>query len=225
MYDALACHVTPPSKLYAASASPDPGSTLLSPLSFAPFTVNVTFWFVHLSGFPVTFVIVGAVWSNWLKVIAVDFKLFVPSVILATTVVSLLTVIDLLYILNVFPPSVLTSFLPIICPYTFFISGYVKVIVFSKLQSFGENLYPISLIGFNFTVIVFSSHFPFLVHALTFITYSFNLPFSSAFRFSYKWDALLLEITFPSSTDSNIHLLLHLFLHPLALLSLLYYLL
>ena len=41
--DALDCHVAPPSKLYAASASPDPGSTLLSPLSFAPFTVNVTF--------------------------------------------------------------------------------------------------------------------------------------------------------------------------------------
>ena len=43
VYDALACHVVPPSKLYAASASPEPGSTLLSPLSFAPFTVNVTF--------------------------------------------------------------------------------------------------------------------------------------------------------------------------------------
>ena len=157
--DALACHVAPSSKLYAASASPDPGSTLLSPLSFAPFTVNVTFWFVHLSGFPVTFVIVGAVWSNWLKVIAVDFKLFVPSVILATIVVSLLTVIDSLYILNVVPPSVLISFFPILCPPTFFISGYVNVIVFSKLQSFGENLYSISFIGFNFTVIVPSSHF------------------------------------------------------------------
>ena len=41
--DELACHVAPPSKLYAASASPDSGSTLLSLLSFAPFTVNVTF--------------------------------------------------------------------------------------------------------------------------------------------------------------------------------------
>ena len=56
VFDALACHVAPPSKLYAAFARPDWESVA--------FTVNVTFWFVHLSGFPVTFVIVGAVWSN-----------------------------------------------------------------------------------------------------------------------------------------------------------------
>jgi hypothetical protein len=62
--DALDCHVVPPSKLYAASASPEPGFTLLSPLSSAPFTVIVTSLFVQSLGFPVTLVIVGAVWSN-----------------------------------------------------------------------------------------------------------------------------------------------------------------
>ena len=61
VFDALACHVAPPSKLYAASASPEPGFTLLSPLSSAPFIVSVTSLFVQLLGFPVTPDIVGDV--------------------------------------------------------------------------------------------------------------------------------------------------------------------
>ena len=46
-----ACQLAPLSKLYASSAKPDSLSSA--------FTVNVTLWFVHSLGFPVTSVILG----------------------------------------------------------------------------------------------------------------------------------------------------------------------
>ena len=116
------CHVVPPSKLYAASASPD--------LESAAFTVSVTSLFVHLPGLPVTPVIFGSSWSKLLNFITSELTVFVPSVILAINVVSLSTVIDFLYIFHVVPPSILISFFSIFWSFIFFISGYVNVIVF-----------------------------------------------------------------------------------------------
>ena len=54
------CHVAPLSNEYALACNPDPPA-----LSVAPFTVNVTFWFVHAVGFPDTPVIVGAFISTF----------------------------------------------------------------------------------------------------------------------------------------------------------------
>ena len=59
------CHVVPPSKLYVSVAfNPDC-------VSAAPFTVNVTLFFVHSVVFPVTLVIVGTVLS--ILVISLEF--------------------------------------------------------------------------------------------------------------------------------------------------------
>ena len=70
-----ACHDSPPSKLYACAWSP------LS-LSCA-FTVNVTLWFVHSVGFPVTSNVGSTV--SWIVAVAYP-DVFTPSVNLPITI-------------------------------------------------------------------------------------------------------------------------------------------